>query len=143
MGGCGLGFQCAFLSFCLYDKCTEYRFYARYYARIYCDWHSCLFSVGHKLAQGAWHSISFVGVVIFVSKFSLANLLSLAFTTGDRLMLQACVVYSSYAVGLKLRPKVSNLVIMGYFAIAAFLTSIPLMFIAVAFSDANLSSAFG
>lgn len=87
--------------------------------------------------------LSFVGVVIIVSKGSLDNLLSLAFTKGDLLMLLACVVYSSYTVGLKLRPKVSDLVVMGYFAIAAFLTSMPLMFLEVALSDAQLPSAFG
>ena len=87
--------------------------------------------------------LSFVGVVIIVSKGSLDNLLSLAFTKGDLLMLLACVFYSSYAVGLKLRPKVSDLVMMGYFAIAAFLTSMPLMFLEAALSDAQLPSAFG
>lgn len=71
--------------------------------------------------------LSFLGVVIIVSKGSLENLLNLAFTKGDLLMLLACVFYSSFAVGLQLRPKISDLVMMGYFSIAAFLTSIPLM----------------
>ncbi len=87
--------------------------------------------------------LSFLGVVIIISKGSLDNLLSLAFTKGDLLMLLACVFYSSFAVGLKLRPNVSDLVMMGYFAVAAFLTSIPLMFLEVALSGAQLPSAFG
>ena len=87
--------------------------------------------------------LSFFGVMIIVSKGSLDNLLALAFTKGDLLMLLACVFYSSFAVGLKLRPKVSDLVMMGYFAIAAFLTSIPLMYLEVALSDAQLPTAFG
>ena len=87
--------------------------------------------------------LSFLGVVIIVSKGSLDNLLALAFTKGDLLMLLACVFYSSYAVGLKLRPKVSDLVMMGYFALAAFLTSIPLMVVELALSDVQLPSATG
>ena len=87
--------------------------------------------------------LSFVGVLIIVTKGSLDNLLALAFTKGDLLMLLACLFYSSFAVGLKLRPNVSDLVMMGYFAIAAFLTSMPLMFLEVALSDAQLPSAFG
>ncbi len=87
--------------------------------------------------------LSFVGVVIIVSKGSLDNLFALVFTKGDLLMLLACFFYSSYAVGLKLRPNVSDLVMMGYFAIAAFITSMPLMFLEVAFSGAQLPSAFG
>ena len=87
--------------------------------------------------------LSFLGVVIIVSKGSLDNLLYLAFTKGDLLMLLACVFYSSYAVGLKLRPKVSDFVMMGYFGIAAFLTSMPLLFLEITLSDAQLPTAFG
>lgn len=87
--------------------------------------------------------LSFLGVVIIVSKGSLGNLLYLAFTKGDLLMLLACVFYSSYAVGLKLRPKVSDFVMMGYFGIAAFLTSMPLLFLEITLSDAQLPTAFG
>ena len=64
--------------------------------------------------------VSFVGAVIIVSKGSLANRLSLAFTKGDLLMLLECVFYPSYSVGLKPWLKVSDLVIMGCSAIAAF-----------------------
>ena len=41
-------------------------------------------------------------------------------------MLVACVFYSGFALGLKNRPDLSDLVMMGYFSLAAFLTSIPL-----------------
>jgi len=70
--------------------------------------------------------LSFLGVVIIVSQGSLENLLSFSFNSGDILMLVACVFYSGFALGLKNRPDLSDLVMMGYFSLAAFLTSIPL-----------------
>merc|ERR1711965_226632 len=42
-------------------------------------------------------------------------------------MLVACIFYAGYAIGLKNRPKVSGLVMLGYFSVAAFVMTIPLM----------------
>lgn len=71
--------------------------------------------------------MTFIGVVVMVSKGSIENLMLLTFSTGDLLMLVACVFYAGYAIGLKNRPKVSGLVMLGYFSVAAFVMTIPLM----------------
>ena len=71
--------------------------------------------------------MTFIGVVVMVSKGSIENLVLLTFSTGDLLMLVACIFYAGYAIGLKNRPKVSGLVMLGYFSVAAFVMTIPLM----------------
>ncbi len=71
--------------------------------------------------------LTFIGVVVMVSKGSIENLMLLTFNNGDFLMLFGCLFYAAYAVGLKNRPKVSGLVMLGYFSVAAFLMTIPLM----------------
>ena len=54
-------------------------------------------------------------------------MLLLAFSSGDLLMLVACLFYAGYSLGLKNRPDVSGIVMMGYFSIAAFIMTIPLV----------------
>ena len=71
--------------------------------------------------------LSFLGVMIIVFQGSLENLLSFSFNRGDILMLVACIFYSGFALGLKTRPDLSDVVMMGYFSVAAFITSIPLL----------------
>ena len=72
-------------------------------------------------------TLTFIGVVVMVSKGSIENLMLLTFNKGDFLMLFGCLFYAAYAIGLKNRPKVSDLVMLGYFSVAAFLMTIPLM----------------
>ena len=72
-------------------------------------------------------TLTFIGVVVMVSKGSIENLMLLTFNNGDFLMLFGCLFYAAYAIGLKNRPKVSGLVMLGYFSVAAFLMTIPLM----------------
>ena len=71
--------------------------------------------------------LTLIGVVVMVSKGSIENLMLLTFNTGDFLMFFGCLFYAAYAIGLKNRPKVSGLVMLGYFSVAAFLMTIPLM----------------
>ena len=44
-------------------------------------------------------------------------------------MLFGCLFYAAYTIGLKNRPRVSGMVMLGYFSIAAFLMTIPLTMI--------------
>ena len=74
-------------------------------------------------------ALTFVGCIIVVTKGSLHHLLLLTFSSGDLLMLVACLFYAGYSLGLKNRPDVSGVVMMGYFAIAAFMMTIPLVII--------------
>jgi drug/metabolite transporter (DMT)-like permease len=74
-------------------------------------------------------SLTFIGVVVMVSKGSMENLILLTFNNGDFLMLFGCLFYAAYTIGLKNRPRVSGMVMLGYFSIAAFLMTIPLTMI--------------
>lgn len=87
--------------------------------------------------------LSFLGVVIIVFQGSLENLLIFSFNPGDILMLVACVFYSGFALGLKTRPNISDLVMMGYFSIAAFITSIPLLALEALTSNVVIPTAVG
>ena len=62
-------------------------------------------------------SLTFIGVVVMVSKGSMENLILLTFNNGDFLMLFGCLFYAAYTIGLKNRPKVSGMVMLGYFSI--------------------------
>ena len=79
--------------------------------------------------QGVGLMIAFAGVVVVVTQGSLEQLFHLAFNNGDLLMLLACLFYSGYTIGLRNRPKIDGMFMMGYFAIAAWITTIPLLVI--------------
>ena len=92
-----------------------------------------LFGTSIRLIQGAGLVLTLVGVSVIVTRGSIADLLVLQFNFGDLLMLVACLFYSSYTLGLRGRPQVSGFVMMGYFAIAAFMATIPLVVIEYAY----------
>lgn len=69
--------------------------------------------------------ITLSGVVTVASHGDLQRLLALQFNPGDVLMVGACFLYASYAVGLRKRPPVSPLSIFTVMAIAALILAIP------------------
>ena len=71
--------------------------------------------------------LTLLGVGVIVTQGSLEQLLQLTFNHGDLLMIFACSFYAMYTVGLKSRPKISGMVMLAYFSVAAFLMTIPLM----------------
>lgn len=88
-----------------------------------------LFGSRINLLQVGGLVLTLIGVGAIVTQGSLEKLIQLSFNNGDLLMLLACLFYSAYAIGLKNRPKVSGMVMMGYFSIAAFIVTIPLVMI--------------
>lgn len=68
-----------------------------------------------------------VGVALLATKGDLATIATLDFNRGDLLMLSACVVYAIYTVKLPDRPKITALAFFAGLAVAAFLTSLPLL----------------
>lgn len=86
-----------------------------------------LFGTRIRWLQAFGLLLTFVGVAVMVTRGALAEILLLSFNYGDLLMLLACVFYSGYTLGLRGRPDVSGLVMMGYFSIAAFLMTLPLL----------------
>ena len=71
--------------------------------------------------------LTLLGVGVIVTQGSLEKLMQLTFNHGDLLMIFACSFYAMYTVGLKSRPKISGMVMLAYFSVAAFLMTIPLM----------------
>jgi drug/metabolite transporter (DMT)-like permease len=66
-------------------------------------------------------------VVVIAAQGDLAKLMALAFNSGDILMILASALYAGYTVGLRQRPHVSGVSMLAAMAVAAFLTSLPLM----------------
>ena len=71
--------------------------------------------------------LTLLGVGVIVTQGSLEQFMQLTFNHGDLLMIFACSFYAMYTVGLKSRPKISGMVMLAYFSVAAFLMTIPLM----------------
>ena len=71
--------------------------------------------------------VTMLGVVVIAAQGDPARLMALAFNSGDVMMVVAAVLYAGYTVGLRERPPVSGLSMLAAMALAAFVTSIPLM----------------
>ena len=68
-----------------------------------------------------------VGVAAIAAQGDLGRLAALAFNGGDVMMFIAVVLYAGYTIGLRERPRVSGLSLLAGMALAAFVTSVPLM----------------
>ena len=71
--------------------------------------------------------ITMVGVVVIAAQGDPAKLAALAFNGGDVMMVAAAALYAGYTVGLRRRPNVSGVSMLAAMAVAAFVTSVPLM----------------
>ncbi len=69
--------------------------------------------------------ITFIGVLIVISNGNLASVLRLKLNNGDLLMIVACIFYAIYAVGLRKRPEINDILLMTIFSYIAFVGSIP------------------
>ena len=68
-----------------------------------------------------------LGVAAIAAQGDPARLAALAFNEGDVMIFIAVVVYAGYTIGLRQRPRVSGLSLLAGMAVAAFVTSVPLM----------------
>jgi drug/metabolite transporter (DMT)-like permease len=71
--------------------------------------------------------VTMLGVVAIAAQGDPARLMALAFNSGDVMMVVAAALYAGYTVGLRERPHVSGLSMLAGMAVAAFVTSAPLM----------------
>src|ERR1700733_15612913 len=71
--------------------------------------------------------ITMIGVGELAAQGDLARLIALAFNSGDVMMFVAAVLYAGYTIGLRQRPHVSGVSMLAAMALAAFITSVPLM----------------
>jgi len=91
--------------------------------------------IGARLAfgvrVGGWQAfgafVTMVGVAAIAAQGDLTRLRALTFNEGDLMMVVACVFYAGYTVGLRNRPAISGLGFFTAMAVAAFITSIPLL----------------
>lgn len=77
--------------------------------------------------QFAGVAVTMLGVAIIAAQGDIARLAELAFNNGDLLMVMACLLYAGYTVALRKRPAVSGLAMFSVMAVAALLTSLPLV----------------
>jgi len=77
--------------------------------------------------QIAGVAVTMVGVALVAAHGDLATLASLAFADGDLLMVAACALYAGYTVALRRRPPVSGIAMFSVLAMAAMLSSLPLL----------------
>ncbi len=77
--------------------------------------------------QAAGAVVTMIGVGTIAAQGDMDKLLALAFNSGDAMMLVAVVFYAGYTVALRERPPVSGLSLLAGMALAAFVTSVPLM----------------
>lgn len=68
-----------------------------------------------------------IGVAAIAAQGEVARLTALAFNEGDVMIFIATVLYAGYTIGLRKRPRVSGLSLLAGMAVAAFVTSVPLM----------------
>ena len=77
--------------------------------------------------QAAGALVTMLGVGVIAAQGDPARLMALAFNIGDVMMVVGAVLYAGYTIGLRERPHVSGLSMLAAMALAAFVTSIPLM----------------
>ena len=76
--------------------------------------------------QMAGVTVTLVGVIAIACQGDIDRLLRLQFNPGDAIMLLACLFYSAYTAGLKVRPEMPGLVFLTWLSIIAALASLPL-----------------
>jgi drug/metabolite transporter (DMT)-like permease len=88
-------------------------------------------------------AVTIVGVLIVAARGDPAVLASLGFNGGDVAMLVACLLYASYTVALRSRPKIPGLVFFTATAIVACAISLPLIALEVWLGQAFLPTTTG
>jgi drug/metabolite transporter (DMT)-like permease len=76
-------------------------------------------------ALGAF--VTMLGVMVIAAQGDPARLRALAFNAGDVMMVAAAALYAGYTIGLRQRPNVAGISMLAAMALAAFVTSVPLM----------------
>jgi drug/metabolite transporter (DMT)-like permease len=71
--------------------------------------------------------ITMLGVIVIAAQGDPARLEVLAFNSGDVMMVVAAALYAGYTVGLRQRPNIAGVSMLAAMAVAAFVTSVPLM----------------
>ncbi|WP_232314843.1 DMT family transporter [Oceanibaculum pacificum] len=87
------------------------------------------------LVQVIGAALTMIGVALVATRGEIAHAQALRINEGDLLMVIACALYAGYTVALRKRPAVSGLAMFSVMAVAALLTSLPLVAIEAAMGD--------
>ena len=87
------------------------------------------FKENTNLIQVGGLLLTFLGVLILVSKGNLEVLLLLSLNYGDLIMFLSCFLYAGFTLGLKYKPSVDPFALMFFFSITALISSIVLLFL--------------
>ena len=79
------------------------------------------------LSQLCGMAATMAGVAIVAARGEPSNLLGLSFNSGDLMLIVACMLYAAYTLALRRRPAVPALVFFAAMALAAMLSSLPLL----------------
>jgi drug/metabolite transporter (DMT)-like permease len=71
--------------------------------------------------------ITMIGVAAIAAQGDVRRLAAFAFNEGDLMIFVAAILYAGYTIGLRERPLVSGVSLLAGMAVAAFVTSVPLM----------------
>ncbi|KQP55173.1 hypothetical protein ASG40_09270 [Methylobacterium sp. Leaf399] len=93
--------------------------------------------------QGLGVAVTLMGAAVAATHGDWTVFTTMALNRGDMLMLIACLLYAGYTVALPNRPAVSGLAFFTAMAVAAFLTSLPLLAVEWAAGHAVWPSAKG
>jgi len=85
-----------------------------------------------RAVQAVGVALTLCGVLVVASEGSVDNLQQFAFKQGDVLVFLACLLYAGYTLWLRKRPDVDALSQLSVMALAAFITSLPLVAIEAA-----------
>jgi drug/metabolite transporter (DMT)-like permease len=77
--------------------------------------------------QAVGACITMIGVAVIAAQGDPARLAALAFNSGDVMMVVGVVLFAGYTIGLRQRPHVAQTSMLAAMALAAFVTSVPLM----------------
>jgi drug/metabolite transporter (DMT)-like permease len=72
-------------------------------------------------------AVTLIGVAVVASAGHIGTLGAFRLNIGDGFMLIACVLYAGYTLGLRNRPQIPSLVFFAAMAIAAFVSSLPML----------------
>ena len=87
------------------------------------------FKENTNLIQVGGLLLTFLGVLILVSKGNLEVLLLLSLNYGDLIMFLSCFLYAGFTLGLKYKPSVDPFALMFFFSITALISSFVLLFL--------------
>lgn len=86
-----------------------------------------LHRTGVGLLQLLGIALTLIGVAVVATDGHLATLAAFRLNLGDGLILVSCFLYAAYTLALRTRPNVSGLIFFAAMAIAAFVSSLPLL----------------